>query len=323
MIRALSGFQVRDQEALTRVIQKNHLTIHRVTRRGPRFLVAEVDYAGHPAIWKMCVQSNAVDQWSGKKFAREIRFLDFLRTGTHRTARDFAPRILASAVGARPWYIREHITGHDYSYTGNIRFRPTFFTPDRLRAILKNFHDLQSITPAELPKPFRSSLHRYDTIDHWLSFLQPFWGNIGATLNDPAAGNILQAWLIARRPVYARLPVALAHQEPYAPHFFQVAGHLRLIDWENINWANPASDGTILWMRADGHPSWQASLYRGWKKNWAHLGDGFDMAWETDLLVRSVYTLLSAKTYPDQADIRPLARVATRVIQQVLKGSQR
>jgi hypothetical protein len=323
MDRALPGLSAKDLTAIRRIINQHGLTIKKVARAGPRFLVAEVLYRHRPAVFKICLQSATDEQWSVKKFVREIRFLDFLRTSQHSPVRALAPQLLASGFGPRPWYLREFIGGRDYALSDTIRFRPAFFTKPNLAAILRGFRDLQSIHAAELPRSFRATLHRYDTVNQWLNFLRPFWRDLNRVLRDPGAGKDLAAWIRQRRSAYDRLPVALAHQEPYAPHFMHQSGRLRLIDWENINWANPAADGCILWMRASGHPAWRADLRRGWKKNWRALGDKFDLAWDTDLLVRSVFTLLSARTYRPQADMKPTADAARQVIKATLTKIRR
>jgi hypothetical protein len=202
--------------------------------------------------------------------------------------------------------------------SGNIRFRESFFTEKNLRAILRGFHELQSIPTSHLPKKLQRQLHRYDTVEQWFGFLAPFWEKINELLHDQHASQDLIAWLKNRQAVFDSLPTALAHHEPYAPHFLRYNNHLRLIDWENINIASPVTDATILWMRASRHPKWQAALHRRWKAKWKRLGKDFDTAWETDLVVRSIYTMLSSKTYEDQADIRELARVAKSVLKKTL-----
>lgn len=319
MHQSLLEFQPADRRALQRVIDQHQLQIHTVLRRGPRFIVAIVHYQGKHALWKMCVRTANDDRWSHKKFFREITFLTYFQSRTDSPTIPFSPRIFASAVGTRPWYIRELLEGHDYALSGNIRFRDSFFTEKNLRAILRGFGDLQSISIHRLPKKLQRQLHRYDTVEQWLKFLSPFWGKINHLLNDPLAGRDLQRWLEQRRTVFDTLPTALAHHEPYAPHFLRFHNHLRLIDWENINVASPVTDATILWMRAAQHPAWQESLRLRWKKRWAHLGKNFDVAWETDLVVRSVYTTLSSKTYEDQADIRELAGVAKKILRSTLR----
>jgi hypothetical protein len=318
MHQALLEFQPADRRALQRVIDQQGLIIHTILRHGPRFIVAVVEYQGKTALWKMCVRTAKDDRWSMKKFFREITFLSYFQGRSSPTATTFAPRIYASSTGIRPWYIRELIHGHDYALSGNIRFRESFFTEKNLRAILRGFHELQSIPTSHLPKKLQRQLHRYDTVEQWFGFLAPFWEKINELLHDQHASQDLIAWLKNRQAVFDSLPTALAHHEPYAPHFLRYNNHLRLIDWENINIASPVTDATILWMRASRHPKWQAALHRRWKAKWKRLGKDFDTAWETDLVVRSIYTMLSSKTYEDQADIRELARVAKSVLKKTL-----
>lgn len=308
------------QAALADLFHQYRLHVIEVTRRGPRFVVAVVRYKGQRAVFKMCVFPSSVDTWSGKKFSREVRFLQYLHASKHPLARRMAPGIYAGNTVGRAWYLREYIPGKAFDLGGPIRFRSSFFQTKYLRHILRGFADLQFIEPHHVPDDLRRSFKRDDTVRQAMRFLKPFWGDFERAIGIPGSAPVLQRWLKQRQKVFDALPSALAHHEPYAPHFIWSNGRLRLIDWENINIANPVADGVVLWMRGGDHPRWQAELRRGWRRHWSSLGSRFDLAWETDLVIRSIFTLLSARTYTDKRDMAGLARVAKQSLLAVLRS---
>jgi hypothetical protein len=301
---------------IDRLIAKHGLMVIRTIQHGPRFFVAEVQYGRKRALFKVCIHPKSKDRWTNRKFGKEILFLKFLGTNGHRRARTLAPRIYEGGVDSRAWYIREYINGQFYNINGgNIRFRDAFFTTAHLTAIVVSFSDLQSITKIELPADFRKRLARYDTINHSWKLLSPYWGRIARFLGDQKAKDDLPKLLLERQAAFDRTPAVLAHQEPYASHFVQTGGKLRLIDWENINWTNPVHDYTNLWMRASAHPAWQKKLRARAQRTTAPLlGTDFNFVWNTSMLIKAVFNVLSFPYYTNKEDFRALATLSKKLL---------
>lgn len=302
-----------------------HLRLIRIDRRGPRFFVAVVRWRGRLAIFKSAVNPRSVDYWSNVKFGREVEFLTFIQSSPYRQLRRLAPRVYASSVTGRAWYLREYITGQMFNVRGgNIRFRPVFFRPGRLGQITRALAGLQAVRPADLPPRLNRRLRRYDTVARALRVLRPNWPHISRALGDRAAATDLPRILATARRVYDRSPSVLAHHEPYACHFIATGRDLRLIDWENIAWANPLHDYIILWLRGVGHPQWQRRLRAAAERQLRPgLGKKFAVIWDTDLLLQAIFVVWSAPTYPDRADMRRLAAAARAIVQQRLTAYRR
>lgn len=308
------------QKFIQHVLATYKLRITRVDRNGPRFFVAAVTQGQRRLLFKTCVQVATKDRWSNLKFSREVRWLTYVANSHHRAIKQLVPGIVAGGSAPRAWYLREYLSGTFYNINGgNIRYRPTFFTADHVQQITAAIADLHRIRPGELPADFRRMLKRVDTIGHALSFLKPFWPRIASILHDRAAASDLPKILQQFQPPFDASPSALSHHEPYASHFVRVQGRLRLIDWENINWANPLNDYTAIWMRAAATPKWQQDLYRIAEKQAGSWHQSFPQVWQANILIKSIYTILSFPTYADQADMKGLASISRHIINQALK----
>ncbi|MFA6511778.1 MAG: phosphotransferase [Patescibacteria group bacterium] len=308
------------QKLIDRIVARENLTIIQVFRTGPRFYVAEVLYNKKRALLKVCIHTKSDDYWTNLKFGKEVLFLQYLKKSKHPGSRSLAPHIYAGGTGSRSWYIREYITGTQYNIRqGNIRFRDTFFTTKNRKDIVASFQDLQSIRSSHLPQTFRKLLGRYDTIEQEEKLLAPYWARIAGFIHDPKAKRDLPRMLAEQSVVYDHTPSVLSHQEPYASHFIRTGNKLRLIDWENINWTNPVHDLSKLWMRAAKHPRWQEAIKKDAQRiTKPLLGDHFDAVWETSLLIKSLFNVVSFPYYKDQADFRPLHAVSQRMIKERL-----
>ena len=95
---------------------------------------------------------------------------------------------------------------------------------------------------------------------------------------------------------------------------------MRLIDWENIGWGNPNHDPAVLWMRSSDHPAWQKKLYSKFKKHYWHY-KRFDDLWTIEILIQSVFNLISYYFYPDKKDIAQLVKFSDQKIREILTGN--
>lgn len=297
------------------------MVIKKILRVGKRFFVADVRFQGKRALFKTCVYPKSSDPWTNKKFGREILFLQFLAGSRHHAARAFAPRIYRGSTQTRAWYVREYINGTVYNINGgNIRFRPSFFTRANALAILRGFRDLQGIKKGELPKTLRSRLKRHDQMKTIRALLDPNWKHIARYLHDTRATRDLPAILDSRQRIFDHTPAVLTHQEPYASHFIKNSGTLRLIDWENIAWANPVHDFTNLWMRSSDHPSWQNMLKRAAQRDTRRALDAhFEDVWETSIFIKALFNVLSFPSYPKKTDFRSLHALSQHIVREELR----
>lgn len=304
------------------VLTRERAVVCDIIRTGPRFFVADVLYRNKRALFKACIHPQSEDLWTNMKFGKEVLFLQYLRDSGHPRVRHFAPHIYAGAAGTRAWYIREYISGVQYNIRGgNIRFRDSFFTKKHRKDIVASFRDLQSIRASQLPRAFARRLARYDTTEHEERLLAPYWGRIAHFLGDRNAKGVLPRILAQRSHIYDHAPGVLAHQEPYASHFIRKEKKLRLIDWENINWTNPVHDFAKLWMRASKHSRWQEDLHKDARRVTAPLlGERFDAVWETSLLIKGLFNILSFPYYKDRADFISLHAISQRIVKNQLRA---
>lgn len=293
----------------------------KITKRikfGPRYYVAEGILDKKKTVFKICLFSDSVDHLTNEKFSREILFLNFIKHSSLKILKVAAPHLYAFGLKPRAWYIREYLIGQTENIRGgNVRFKKRFFNQKSLDLIIQLFASLQQIKKSELPSNFKQLLYPPDFTRHLWRFIRPHWQRIEHYMKWPGLAKLIKKEFKKRAPIYNHAPHVLAHQEPYAPHFLRVNHGFRLIDWENIGWSNPTHDIVTLWMRAHQHPDWQKQLYQRFKRYWHHYKK-FDDLWKIEVLIQSVFNVISWHFYNDKQDLAGLVKFSDKKIREIL-----
>ncbi len=305
------------QRAVTAILKKHKMTIKKVLRLGPRYYVGDGMYRGKRAVLKMCLYTSSVDFLTNEKFKREVLFMRFLKTSRHALLKRLAPLLYQSGLEPRAWYIREYVGGQVQSINdGNVLYRPTFFTRERVKWIVNCFSSLQSIKKSELPDKFVSLLYKPDFTRQLLKYMNPHWKRVEASLRWSGLSRILKRYFNSNRRLYNTAPRVFVHQEPYASAFIKQGSRWRLIDWENIGWGNPLHDYIVLWMRASQYPDWQEMLRTSARKR-IKLAT-FDQLWDMEALIQSVFNVISWHFYKPKSDLRELFEFSRKNIKRIL-----
>ncbi|PIY96881.1 MAG: hypothetical protein COY66_02470 [Candidatus Kerfeldbacteria bacterium CG_4_10_14_0_8_um_filter_42_10] len=307
------------QDAINDILLKEGYRIIKELKYGPRFLLAEVTKRNQRALLKVCLFTNTLDKRTNLKFSREILFLKFLARSKYRFLKKSVPKIYASGLVPRTWYIREYWPGKTQNVEGgDIRFKPSFFNKDNLDWVFKFFSALQSIKKKELPAELRKLLHRSYNFNRQLwRYLEPHFELIEGYLRQPGVTQQFRRTIKEYIPAYNRATQVLSHQEPYSAHFIKNDGGFTLIDWENINWVNPVHDPVALWMRAYDHPAWQHQLYLKFKRHYRNLRQ-FDELWIIETFTQSCFNIVSYYFHHDTEDLQGLAMFSEKKIKEIL-----
>ncbi|MDD5039533.1 MAG: hypothetical protein PHY34_00095 [Patescibacteria group bacterium] len=308
---------------IRQVIASQNFRTDKKIKFGDRYYIAEGSLRSTPALFKSCIFPPSFDHLTHQKFSREIIFLTFVKRSHFNALKRAVPYVYASSVSHRAWYIREYFGGiRQNIHDGNIRFRPSFFTPASLRWVLNTFFELQSIREQDLPDRFKKLLYAPQTFAYLWRFVRPFRQHVDAFTRIPNASQRAFAVLRAHNTLAARFPRVLAHQEPYAPHILKTGASYRLIDWENIGWASIMKDFVTIWMRASSNPAWQRALYHRLKRRYGSYA-GFNNLWSSTVLLQSVFNTIGYHFYPDKKDFAELGKFSAQKIREILANNFR
>jgi hypothetical protein len=318
---ALKKKRVKEaQVAISNILIKEGYRIIEEIKYGPRFLIAEVAKGNKMAMLKICLFTKSLDKRTNDKFSREILFLKFVGNSKYSALKKSVPKVHASGLSPRAWYIREYYTGDTQNIEGgDIRFKKAFFNEKNLVWLVEFFSTLQKIKDKELPPELRKYLLRAANFNKQIwEFIKPHFELIEGYLRMPGVskkfGKIVKDYI----PSYNQATRVLSHQEPYSSHFIKNNGQFTLIDWENVNWANPVHDMVILWMRAYDHPAWQKKFYQNFKKHYRNYKD-FDKLWEMETFIQSCFNIISYYFHYDTKDLKGLAKFSEQKIKEILK----
>ncbi|MFA6099139.1 MAG: hypothetical protein WC808_06420 [Patescibacteria group bacterium] len=303
------------------IISWEDFKIIKKIRFGPRYFIAEGLRNKQKCVFKICLYTDSIDHLTNEKFSREILFLNFIQYSKFHQVKSVTPRIQAFGLKPRAWYMREYLSGKFYNVNGgNIRFKKTFFTKPNLDWFVKTFTNLQSIKPADLPVNLKKFLYRPDFTRNLWRFISPHWQKIEQYMKWPGVSRLIKIEFTKYASIYNTAPQVLAHQEPYSCHFLRTQQRLHVIDWENIGWSNPNHDPVVLWMRAYNDPGWQKILYQKFRKKYAGYKE-FDDLWIIEVLIQSVFNIISYYFYEDKKDIQEMVSFSDKKIREILTNT--
>jgi len=287
-------------------------------RFGPRYYVARGLRNKRQTIFKICLFSDSVDHLTNEKFSREIIFLDFVQNSKFNKVKKAAPHVYAWGIKPRAWYIREHIQGQLQNIKGgNVKFTKSFFNQKNQLWLIDLFTDLQSIKDSDLHNNFKKLLYPPDFTKNLWRFISPHWQRVENYMRWPGLARLIRKKFKFYAPIYNKAPRVLAHQEPYSCHLIKTKMNLRLIDWENIGWANPAHDPVVIWMRAHQKPAWQKQFYQRFRRQWPNYKK-FNDLWTIEVLIQSVFNVISIHFYKNRNDIIGLVKFSDKKIREIL-----
>jgi len=290
-------------------------------RFGPRYYIVQGNRNRQETIFKICLYTDSVDHLTNEKFSREILFLNFIQYSRFNRVKAVAPRIYSFGLKPRAWYMREYLEGSLFNIAGgNIKFKKTFFTEKNLDWFVKTFTNLQSIKSADLPNNFKKFLYRPDFTKHLWRFISPHWKQTESYMKWPGVSRLIKIEFTKFAPIYNNAPHVLAHQEPYSCHFLQTKQGLHIIDWENIGWSNANHDVVVMWMRASQNPAWQKKLYQRFKRHYKNYQQ-FDELWTIEVLIQSVFNIISYNFYKDKKDIIEMVKFSDTKIREILTNT--
>ncbi|PIS42802.1 MAG: hypothetical protein COT24_01580 [Candidatus Kerfeldbacteria bacterium CG08_land_8_20_14_0_20_40_16] len=312
------------QDAISDILIKEGFRIIKGIKYGPRFLIAEVAKGNKRGLFKICLFAKSFDPKTNSKLSREILFLEFVNNSEYTSLKKSVPTMYTSGTNSRSWYIREYLFGDTQNINGsNIRFKRSFFNDKNLNWLIKFFSTLQKIKNRELPPGLRKYLLRSADFNKqiWV-FIKPHFKLIEGYLRMPGVSKRFSKIVKEYIPTYNQASRVLSHQEPYPSHLIKNNGQFTLIDWENVNWANPVHDMVILWMRAYDHPAWQKKLYFNFKEYYRNYDD-FDRLWEIETFIQSCFNIISYYFHNDTKDLGGLAKFSDRKIKEILEDDFR
>ena len=300
------------------ILTYEDFTVTKKIKFGPRYYVTKGIYNKQPAIFKICLFSDSVDHLTNEKFSREILFLNFIQRSKFNQVKKAAPSVFASGIKPRAWYIREHIDGQAQNISGgNVRFKKDFFNSKSLDWLTGIIVDLQRIHSADLPNNFKRLLYPPDFTKHLWRFISPHWQRIENYMKWPGVAKLIRKEFRLYAPIYNKAPRVLAHQESYSCHILKTKRQFRLIDWENVGWANPAHDPVVVWMRAHHNPAWQKQFYQRFKRHRLKYKK-FNDLWTIEVLIQSVFNVISIHFYKNKNDIINLVKFSDKKIREIL-----
>jgi len=306
------------QHIINDIISWENFKVGKKIKFGPRYYITHGKINKQSAIFKICLYADSIDHLTNEKFSREILFLNFIQYSRFKKVETAAPSLFAFGLKPRAWYIRELINGNTQNIAnGNVRFIKTFFNQANLDWTVKLLFDLQHISAKDLPNNFKKFLYPPDFTKHLWRFISPHWQRIEKYMKWPGVSKLIKKEFNKYTPIYNKAPRVLAHQEPYACHFIKTKQGLRLIDWENIGWANPNHDAVVLWMRAYKHPEWQKKLYYKFKRHYSYYKK-FDDLWTIEVLIQAVFNVISYHFYNNKRDIIDMVKFSDKKIREIL-----
>ncbi|MBU0707718.1 aminoglycoside phosphotransferase family protein [Patescibacteria group bacterium] len=247
------------------IIKKYNLKLLKIIRNGPRFFVAKCQKGQHTVIFKICLYTDKVDPRTNHGIKREALTLKFFHTHPPELFRQATPKILEHNFAGRTWYIREYLDGEPQNVKdSNFVFTTDFFSKKSADWIANFFHKLH-YTSHRFPSK-QKAIYAKHTMETNIMLIG--WYKVGGYFNFPQAAEKIKYFLFKHESLFDTYQNVLTHYEPYASHFFKYNDDdFYLIDWENVDWGNPAHDISIIWNRAFTRPEWQKFLLKQFMKH--------------------------------------------------------
>ncbi len=240
------------------VIKKYRLRLEKVHRNGPRFYVAKCWLGHQPVIFKICLYARQIDPRTNNGMKREVITLNHFHAGRRRLFRLASPQVYYHNLIGRTWYIREYLSGEPQNVQeSNFVFQEKFFsrnTADWINKFFLHLHRSSQLFPNKL-----KSVYARHTLETNMELIG--WHKVPGYFNLPHIVERVKYFLYRRERLFDTHQKILTHYEPYASHFFKYDKYnFYIIDWENVDWGNPAHDISVIWNRAFLHPGWQKYL---------------------------------------------------------------
>ncbi len=295
-----------------RIVKRYKLRIAKVNRNGPRFYVAKCWMNHLSVVFKTCLYVNRIDPRTNNGIRREIITLNHFHEHKQTSFHQATPKIHHSNFKGRAWYIREYLDGEPQNIKeSNFVFQPSFFkheTADWLVNFFAGMHKFSQRFPAKLKKVYAK--HTLATNMELIG-----WHKIPGFVDFPHAAEQIKYRLIKNEALFDNHQSVLTHYEPYASHFFKYGKNkFYIIDWENVDWGNPAHDISVIWNRAFMHPGWQKYLLNNFKKQTLYK-KAFDGLFEVEALLQGISNIdyFMRTTHPAE---KPLRKKAVTFYQQ-------
>ncbi len=277
-----------------------------IIRDGPRFLTARVASRSQTGTFKLCLLPDTIDTHSNTRLARETYFLERVKQKRPPFLSTVVPKLIAAGYArSRRWHIREYFAGRTFSRGGSaFFFRTGFFSAATLNTLVQFTESLARFStaiPTERRPLFSNNpALRFSSDVIWWQALQPY-------LPVAALRPVVERFFAVRADLYNRRRVVLSHQELYPPHLIAMDRSYKIIDWENIGFANAARDLSVIWMRSFEVPAWQSRLAAGWLSRQPNRREGRRL-WEVELLMQSLKNITYFHTTTDPVDRRRRTR---------------
>lgn len=312
------------KQHIKRILALHNLKIEKVTRNGPRFFVAICQRGKERFIFKTCIYTKSFDHLTNSKFAKEVLFLFFLKDQDkkYHFLNQSTPTIYDGSIRGRTWYLREYIDGQIQNIgSGTVRFKPSFFTDSTQQWILRFYKELARIKPSELPADLADLVKAQSNLKKTIYYISLGKKYIFKHFDEKKYKEII-SHLRPKEKFYNSARRALAHHEPYAPHFIKrKSGRFVLIDWENLGPSHPVNDISMIWMRCANHPKWQAKLLSEFRKQWPD-PRSYNEIWQVKILIQSLFNIMGIEFAKNKTDFKPLADFSKECLERFLKGEK-
>lgn len=319
------------------VLDDNHFEPKQLLRYGPRYVCVVVESGEVEGFFKMVLpieervkMSPAGYRWTHfdepevleKRLLKEALFLQFFSQQIGEAGS--LPQIIALSDTSPVWSLRTYIHERTMSaWNSDFVFSPRFFkhvTPSQAVEFFARLHEMSEILPqnlSEMVQDFRSTLTNTSRFERTAERAREM----------PAFRHLadeLEARFNAYLPQYEDYRPVIAHYEPYPPHIYSVDGKMGLIDWENVGWAHPLQDLSVLYMRCLAEPKWQDEYVKELERGGYFQGQG-QLYWESELLIQAFanhrYFAEGGPIGTPEFDQKAVA-FFTRTIEQILQGGQ-
>lgn len=281
------------------VLDDNHLEPKRLLRYGPRYVCLVVTSGEVEGFFKMVLPieervkvSPPGYRWTHfdepevleQRLLKESLFLQFFSQQIGEAGA--LPQIIALSDTSPVWSLRTFIHERTMSaWNSDFVFSPRFFrqiTPHQAVEFFARLHEMSEILPhnlVEMVQDFRSTLVNTSRFERTAERAREMPAYRGLA-------DALEARFYEYLPQYEDYRPVIAHYEPYPPHIYNIDGHMGLIDWENVGWAHPLQDLSVLYMRCLAEPDWQAKYMREMNQAGYFQGQG-QLFWESELLIQA------------------------------------
>lgn len=296
------------------VFDKSNFTLTKTFREGPRFYVVGGDYRGEKAIFKADIEAGPRRLPKARlRLQREAIFLEgvnlkhapkFYAKGIHhvksfpnslRNSQDAHRKQINVAGEGFFWILEEWVLGESQELgESTFLIRDSFFTKQNLKYSLEFLTELRRLS--EVPQPeFEKHFSRYTLAD----YENLIWVDRDHILGEALSvkvGNFIKK----RHSLFNKNQTTITHHEICGPHIFVSAkgrsasggngGQMKVIDWENVGWGNPAHDFVELWVRSFAHQDFQTELF---ERFWASQKDKevFDQLFRLEVILQGIGNL--------------------------------